>query len=95
MLKEKGMMNSFYKHGSVITHFDKFLSDSDLMLIKLKDIRQIYRELKWDKQLPDQMNILAYSFGQNIFDRRRQRSSDIYANMSVFYHKQTDSCYMI
>ena len=71
------------------------MKDSDLMLIKLNDIRQIYRELRWDTQLLDQMNILAYSFGQDIFDRRHQHLLDMYANMSVFYHKQTDSCYMI
>ena len=89
------MIKLFGQDKSTLSEVDNFLNDSDLILVKLNDIRQVYRELQWDIQLPDQMNILAYSFGQKIFDRREKRYINVYKNMSVFYHRQTDSCYLI
>ena len=62
------------------------------MLIQLKSIRNIFRDFGWDTHLPDQCNILDYCFGHELYDEKYR---DSYKNMSVFYHKQTDSCYLI
>ena len=87
------LIYSWYgKYESKLDEFGNKLDTDELMLIKLPEIGNLFKELQWDRLLPDQMNILAYGFGHEIFD---ESYTEVWKNMSIFYHKQTDECYLI
>ena len=92
MYRDVNIYNANGKYKDELDQWDNTLNESDIILIKVDKIRKAYSKLKWDEDLPDQLNILEYGIGHQFF---RSNDKDILSNMSIFYDAQTDSCYLI
>ena len=92
MYRDINVYNANGKYIQDLDTWDNTLNQCDLILVKNDKLRKVYSKLGWDEDLPDQINIWEYGVGYKIF---RSTSHEILKNMSIFYDKQTDSCYLL
>ena len=92
MYRDINVYNANGKYIQDLDTWDFTLDQCDLILVKNDKLRKVYSKLGWDEDLPDQINIWEYGVGYKIF---RSTSHEILKNISIFYDKQTDSCYLL
>ena len=92
MYRDVNIYNANGKYCENLNMWDRTLDNCDLILVKNDKLRKVYSELEWDEDLPDQINIWEYGIGYKIF---RSKYHQILMNLSIFYDRQTDSCYLL
>ena len=92
MYRDINVYNANGKYIQDLDTWDFTLDQCDLILVKNDKLRKVYSKLGWDEDLPDQINIWEYGVGYKIFG---STSRKILKNMSIFYDRQTDSCYLL
>ena len=92
MYRDVNIFNANGKYCENLNMWDRTLDNCDLILVKNDKLRKVYSKLEWDEDLPDQINIWEYGIGYKIF---RSKYHKILKNLSIFYDRQTDSCYLL